>query len=618
MGIRKHIKEINLSVLEKEVLNNQMNMVAAYRNKDMKRMKSIARKILLSNSATKLSIDRVMNNTSFRSPGFSKNLLSNRKDIESMISYVQSIIRKPKLYKSDPLSRIYLEKPSGGKRPISIPSYKDRVIQQIYKFVVEPMVEEHSDNNSYGLRKFRSPQWAIAQLSCNWNRGSRTTKPIYAVKIDIKKCYDQISHEWITKNIPIVPKNIIKEWLKCGYIEWHSNNKDIWPTEEEVSQEGLISPVICNMTLNGFEKYLENSMYDKYKYDPKKRNRNDIRGAFRYFRFADDILILTFTEESAKFVLKEFKTYLIPRGLEINEDKTKIIKLDEKPAKFLGYHIKAIRKRGAIRIYRYPSPENQIRIRAKLKKCIKDAKSLESLFNKTNNILRGYLNYYQFCNSSIQFKKLQHWLWNKFYQKLSKTYRNNRGMRNRNRILKKKVYLQYKKQYSRRTLTQGQGKGTLWFQLKKDERSKSGKTLPIDLDLVAPYETKVKSKIKPILVGIPETRYKNPFHHEDRKNIQQIALKFKGDTFRDKILKKTEGHCALCERSIIADKIPWELHHAKPIRIKFQPQIKSCFPLCKPCHYHVTNVINKDIDKKLNNQEKEMVKQLVQLGLYET
>jgi RNA-directed DNA polymerase len=156
-------------------------------------------------------------------------------------------------YKALPLKRIYIPKSNGTLRPLSIPTMKDRAMQTLYKFALEPIAELTADDCSFGFRPERSARGAIARcvdiLTDNSNMRS-------ILKADIRSCFDNISHKWILDNIP-VDRKTLSNFLKCGYID----NGVFYETAKGVPQSGCLSTVICNMTLDGLEKILANEVW---------------------------------------------------------------------------------------------------------------------------------------------------------------------------------------------------------------------------------------------------------------------------------------------------------------------------------------------------------------------
>jgi len=261
------------------VLKKQILLAEAIRNKDHSKISKIISQITRSKETRALAVYETISKTGYRSPGINDKKPTTNSDYQELINKIWSIIKKPKSYKATPLARIMIAKPNGGERPISVPTYIDRAMQHLYKFILDVFCEEFSDRNSFGFRQFRSPSWAAKAITLHyWSKEKTLTgSPKYVVSADITKCFDTINHDFILKNIAniklpntdisinVIPIPIILGWLKCGYIYTdRETNGEINPTEMGVPQGGPISPIISNMVLNGLEDAITNGVKERF------------------------------------------------------------------------------------------------------------------------------------------------------------------------------------------------------------------------------------------------------------------------------------------------------------------------------------------------------------------
>ena len=372
-------------------------------------------------------------------------------------------------YRWTPTRRVYIEKKnSTKKRPLSMPTWSDKLLQEVIRLILESYFEPTFSNFSHGFRPKRGCHTALRQISETWHGVN------WFIEGDIKACFDSLSHEILLAALAEHIHDgrflrLMRGLLQAGYLEdWKYHS-----TLSGAPQGGIVSPVLSNIYLSKLDSYIENRLIPMYtKGDRRKKNRQydtllsqgyrlRKRGQYqeaakarkaaqklpsvdlsdpdyrrlRFVRYADDWLLgLIGTKEDAEQIKQEIKTFLQEElKLDLSDEKTLITHARTQPARFLSYHISASqddtrqtkKKRSVNGTMHLRVPPDLLK-----KKCQKYQKDNKPIHRKelTNNTqysivaqyqseFRGFAEYYQLANDLYRLNSLK-WI---MQQSLAKT-----------------------------------------------------------------------------------------------------------------------------------------------------------------------------------------------------
>ena len=557
--------------------------------------------LMQSDENIRLAYRNIKRNTGSKTAGYDKLTIQDIKSL-SVSDVIDTIQRMFKQYKPQAVRRVFIPKANGKKRPLGIPSIWDRLFQQCILQVLDPICEAKFYKHSYGFRPNRNTHHAKARMETLINRAYL----YHCVDVDIKGFFDNVNHAKLLKqmwSLGIRDKallSIISRLLKAEIIG------EGFPTKG-TPQGGILSPLLSNIVLNELDWWVSNQWesfetkkaYKSYAGRYNALKQSNLKHCY-IVRYADDFKILCRTRSQAIKMYYAVKDFLQTRlRLEISGEKSKVVNLKKNSSEFLGFRIKAHRKKTNKRIL-YVARSHMTdkalgNAQIKIKNAIKAIQKHETAENvwRFNTIIMGIQNYYSAASRiTIDLNKLSNRL--------------NRALYNRLNEVKKEAEFQ---DFSKSLQKRYQGYECKLYKIK-------------DMVLVPIHAQRCKVNLNFSQTICNYTAEGRKRIHQNLRAINKQTLgqvmkqfiPYRSIEYNDNMISRfiaQYGKCAITGIELVADN--WYCHHKKPYNLSKDDSYGNLVILHKLVH-QLIHLRNKEKIQTMLKILKLNVKQLAEVN----